>query len=102
MIWNPLTRAVCADSGNCSWIRGSNNLFYGSGAAPRNTNIVNSVNANPQYTGLSQWDFHLQANSPARNKGVDTGLQTDRDGVAQGGGEGHDIGAFHFAHEASP
>jgi hypothetical protein len=102
VIWNPLTRAVCADSGNCSWIRGSNNLFYGSGAAPRNANITNSVNANPQFTGLSQWTFHLQSNSPARNKGVDTGLQTDRDGVAQGGAEGHDIGAFQFAQEASP
>jgi hypothetical protein len=97
VIWNPTTRAVCADNGNCSWIRGSNNLFYGSGAAPRNTNITNSVNANPQLAGLSQGTFHLQSNSPARNKGVDTGLQTDRDGIAQGGAEGHDIGAFQFA-----
>jgi hypothetical protein len=84
VIWNPTTHKVCADSGDCSWIRGSNNLFYGSGAAPRNTNIANSVNANPQFAGLSQWIFHLQPNSPARNKGVDTGLQ--------GGAAGYDIG----------
>jgi len=97
VIWNPLTRTVCADTANCSWIRGSNNLFYGSGAAPRNANIVNSLNANPQFTAWSQGNFHLQANSPARNKGVDTGLQTDRDGVAEGGPQGYEIGAFHFA-----
>jgi hypothetical protein len=84
VIWNPTTHKVCADSGDCFWIRGSNNLFYGSGAAPRNTNIANSVNANPQFAGLSQWIFHLQPNSPARNKGVDTGLQ--------GGAAGYDIG----------
>jgi len=97
VIWNATTRKVCADSGDCSWIRGSNNLFYGSGAAPRNANITSSVNANPQFSGLSQWTFHLQSNSPARNKGVNTGLQTDRDGVAEGGAEGYDIGAFQFA-----
>ena len=86
VIWNPSTRAVCADTSNCSWIQGSNNLFYGSGAAPRNTNITNSVNANPQFAGLPQWNFQLQSNSPARNKGVNTGLT-----------EGYDIGAFQFA-----
>jgi hypothetical protein len=73
VIWNPSTHAVCADTGNCSWIRGSNNLFYGSGAAPRNTNIANSVNANPQFAGLSRWDFHILSGSPARNKGGDIG-----------------------------
>src|ERR1700691_478897 len=94
VIWNATTHAVCADTANCSWIRGSNNLFYGSGGAPRNSNIAGSVNANPQFAGLSQWTFHLQPNSPARNKGVDTGLETDRDGVAVVGGLGYDIGAI--------
>jgi len=87
VIWNPATHAVCADTASCSWIRGSNNLFYGSGAAPRNSNIIGSVNANPQLAGLSEGTFRLQSNSPARNKGV----------VTQGGAEGYDIGAFQFA-----
>jgi len=65
VIWNPTTRAVCADSANCAWIQGSNNLFYGSGAAPRNTNIARSLNADPQFSDVSQGVFHLRANSPA-------------------------------------
>jgi hypothetical protein len=96
IIWNPSTGAVCADTGNCTWIQGSNNLFYGSGPAPRNTNITGSVNTDPKFANLTQWNFHLQSSSPARNKGVNTGLQADQDGVASGGAEGYDIGAFQF------
>jgi len=96
VIWSPTRRAVCEDSANCSWIQGSNNLFYGSGAAPRNTNIVRSVNADPKFVNLSQRNFHLGSTSPARSKGVNTGLPADRDGVAPGGAEGYDIGAFEF------
>jgi len=73
VIWNPSTRAVCPDTGNCSWIHGSTNLFYGSGASPRNTNITGSVDADPKFAGLSQWNFHLQSNSPARNNGRNIG-----------------------------
>jgi uncharacterized protein (TIGR03437 family) len=96
MVFNPSTGAVCADTANCNWIRGSNNLFYGSGPAPKNTNITGSVNADPKFVNLPQWNLHLQSNSPARNNGANTGLQTDEDGVAQGGAEGYDIGAFQF------
>ena len=96
IVWNPSTKSVCADAKNCTWIQGSNNLFYGSRAAPRNANIAGSVNADPQFVSLRQWDFHLQSNSPARSKGVNTALQTDRDGVAQGGAEGYGIGAFQY------
>jgi hypothetical protein len=71
--WNPSTRAVCADSANCTWIQGSNNLFYGSGAPPRNANIAGSVNANPQFVNLPHWNFQLQPASPARNKGGNIG-----------------------------
>jgi hypothetical protein len=59
VIWNPSTRSVCADTANCSWIQGSDNLFYGSGASPGNSSITNSINANPQFAGLSQWNCHL-------------------------------------------
>jgi uncharacterized protein (TIGR03437 family) len=96
VIWNPSTKAVCADSDNCNWIQGSNNLFFGSGPAPANTNITNSANADPKFVNLPQLNFHLQASSPARSKGVNTSLQTDQDGVATGGAEGYDIGAFQF------
>ncbi len=95
-IWNPATGAVCADTANCTGIQGSNNLFYGSGAAPRNTNITASLNADPKFVNAAQFNFHLQAASPARGKGVNTNLAADQDGVAQGGAEGFDIGAFQY------
>lgn len=70
VIWNPSTRAVCTDEDNCKWIQGTNNLFYGSGPAPRNTNIANSLSADPKFASLPEWNFHLQADSPARDKGA--------------------------------
>jgi hypothetical protein len=41
------------------------------------------VNANPQFANLPQWNFQLQPNSPARNKGGNIGA--------------YDIGAFQCA-----
>ncbi len=67
VVWNPSTHAVCADSAACSWIQGANNLFYGSGPAPRNKSIAGSLNADPQFSGLAQGSFRLEPNSPARN-----------------------------------
>ncbi|MGC9948434.1 MAG: IPT/TIG domain-containing protein [Bryobacteraceae bacterium] len=82
VVWNPSTRAVCADAANCSWIQGSNNLFYGSGAAPRNANIGGSVNTDPKFADVSQRDFHLQSNSPAHNSGGGIGaFEFTPDGV---------------------
>lgn len=95
IVWNPSSGAECADTANCTWIQGSSNLFYGAGPAPRNANIAGSVNADPRFVNLSQWNFHLQAVSPARNKGVNAGLQTDQDGVALGAAA-YDIGALQF------
>ncbi len=96
VVWNPSSNSVCADAANCNWIRGSNNLFFGAGPAPRNTNITGSVNADPKFVDLPQDNFHLQAASPARGKGVNTSQPTDQDGVATGGAEGYDIGAFQY------
>jgi hypothetical protein len=96
VIWNPVSKTVCSASANCNWIQGSNNLFFGSGVAPRNPNITNSVNADPRFVNPAQCNFHLQAGSPARGKGIQTSRQTDRDGVATGGSEGYDVGAFQY------
>lgn len=95
-IWNPSTKSVCSASANCNWMRGSNNLFYGSGVAPKNPNITGSLNADPKFVNLAQFNFHLQSTSPARNQGINAGLQSDQDGTAQGGAEGYDIGAFQY------
>ena len=96
VIWNPVTKSVCSASANCQWIQGSNNLFFGSGAAPRNPNITNSLNADPKFVNRAQFNFHLQAGSPAHGKGIPTSRQTDRDGVAASASEGLDMGAFDY------
>jgi len=96
VIRNPVSKTVCSASANCNWIQGSNNLFFGSGAPPRNPNITNSVNADPRFVNSAQCNFHLQAGSPARGKGIRTSRQADRDGVATGGSEGYDVGAFQY------
>jgi len=80
VIWNPLKKSVCSASADCKWIQGSNNLFFGSGAAPRNPNITNSWNADPKFVNPGQFNFHLQAGSPARGKGT----------------HANDVGAFQF------
>ena len=77
VVWNPATRAVCADIAKCNWIQGSNNLFYGSGPAPKGANITGSVNADPKLVNVPQGDFHLQSTSPARNKDLTTGYEAD-------------------------
>ena len=89
--------AQCADSANCNNVRGSNNLFYGNGPAPVNTNISGSVNANPLFVNAGGADFHLSAGSPAIAGGVVTPAATDFDGVALPAGSNFPIGAYAVA-----
>jgi hypothetical protein len=58
--------------------------------------IKNDISAAAQYGRNADW--HLQAISPAINKGVDlsTYFQTDKDGVLRPQGAGWDIGAYEF------
>ena len=73
-------------------ITGSNNLFFGNGPAPGG--FTASLNADPQFVDVADYDFHLLATSPARNAGVNTGLATDFDGNARVGI--FDLGALAF------
>ncbi|MBS1859327.1 MAG: IPT/TIG domain-containing protein [Acidobacteria bacterium] len=87
---------ICRDSSNCSGIYGTNNLFFGNGPAPSNTNIARSVSRDPLLADVSHYDFHLRADSPARKAGVATDASTDKDGFARGGDAGIDLGALQF------
>jgi hypothetical protein len=87
----------CMESPSCTAIQGSNNLFFGSGGAPRNTGMQNSIEDDPQFTDAGSGDFRLSANSPARNAGMDTGLAMDLNGNPITGSTGIDIGALQYA-----
>jgi hypothetical protein len=93
-IYSP--KGVCRDSENCNNVRGSNNLFYGNGPAPRNPNITGSINRDPLFVNLPQKDFHLTEASPARRAGVNVGAAADMDGYPPPAGAPRDIGTFQF------
>jgi hypothetical protein len=78
-----------------SWLSGSNNLFYGAGAAP--APFQQPVNANPLLVNPAGYDFHLQAGSPAIGTGINTGVAKDYDGVPRPQAGSYDIGAFEYS-----
>lgn len=79
-------------SSDTSLVQGSNNLWFGSGAAPGF--LTANVNADPQLVNLAGFDFHLGAASPAVNAGIATAATRDLDGVARPQGSAFDLGAF--------
>jgi hypothetical protein len=98
LVYKPGNAAFCGNAENCSWVYGSNNLFFGVGAPPANPSLTATIgNKDPLLGNLRTGDFHLQANSPARKTGIDTGLATDRFGVPRGGKNGFDIGAHQLS-----
>jgi len=97
VVWNPVSGEPCADSDNCPWVEGTNNLFFGVGVETTDTiNVTNSINADPQLLNPSADELQLSSSSPARSAGVNTGLAEDIVGVSRGGAEGYDLGAYQF------
>jgi hypothetical protein len=83
----------------CSGMTGSNNIFFGNGPPPANSNITDSLNVDPKLTSLSlsSPNFHLQASSPAIEAGVTLStLITDFDGILRPQGLPFDIGAYQY------
>ncbi|HLK48884.1 MAG TPA: right-handed parallel beta-helix repeat-containing protein [Bryobacteraceae bacterium] len=97
-VWGPT--GLCGVFSNCTGIGGSNNLFFGSGPAPQNSNLVRSLSSNPLFVSPEQHDFHLRSDSPARGAGVDTGAANNKDGVGRGGAGGSDLGALPYVSPA--
>ncbi|MBZ5523664.1 MAG: hypothetical protein LAP21_15630 [Acidobacteriia bacterium] len=79
-------------------ISGSNNLFFGAGAAP--AQFTTSLNADPLVANLAVLNFHLTATSPAKDAGVNTGITHDFDGNPRPAGAAFDIGAFELVSTA--
>jgi len=77
-------------------LSGSNNLWFGAGAAPSQSSA--NVTADPLFVALltAVPDLHLQATSPAIDAGKLLNLSTDKDGIKRPQGAGLDIGAYEF------
>jgi hypothetical protein len=80
---------------SAAWLAGSNNLFYGAGAAP--APFQNPVTSDPLLVNPAGLDFHLQANSPAIDAGINSGVASDYDGTWRPQGAAYDIGAFEYS-----
>ena len=72
----------------------SNNLVYNAGACPAWDAAC--VNADPLFVNLATGDFRLQAQSPAIDAGVNTGISRDYAGVSRPQGGAYDIGAYEY------
>jgi hypothetical protein len=109
-IWSPATPSTMSFTNNIvySAVKGgasnqigfthSHNLFYMSGGAslglsPDTTDITGS---DPKFVNLGGEDFHLQAGSPAINKGVNLGYTKDYEDHAVPIGAAPDIGAYEY------
>jgi len=63
---------------------------------------INSLNSNPLFVNATNNDFHLQANSPCIDVGVDVSLSQDYEGNPVPQGNGIDIGALEYQGNANP
>ena len=72
----------------------NNNLVYNAGACPAWD--TGCVNADPLFVNTASADFRLQAQSPAIDAGVNTGITLDYEGVSRPQGRAYDIGAHEF------
>jgi hypothetical protein len=89
-------------------ITGENNLWFGAGNGPQQTQ--GNIEADPQFVDVGKFDFHLRDASPARDAGTavlpnnpfmgrngratDTVRATDKDGVPRPQGKAFDLGAY--------
>ena len=81
-------------------VTGSNNLFFGNGAAP--AGFTASLNVDPQFANAGGFDFHLLSSSPAATAGTNTGQPYDYDGVPLPQGSGYPVGAFAYRTGSAP
>ena len=83
-----------------SAITSANNLVYGPKLPTSDSRLVEvtqgTITADPRFVDRVYQNFHLRADSPARDRGSSVGLNRDHEGVPRPIGAGHDIGAYEY------
>ena len=92
--------------GNLFYHDSMGNAVYDNGQAYTYQNVSTwgsgNVYGDPLFIDPINRDFHLQANSPAIDAGVDSGTSTDIESVMRPQGGGFDIGAYEFLGMLTP
>lgn len=84
------SEAYIASDSPAALLSGSNNLWFGAGAAP--AGMTANVTMNPTLVNAAGFDFHLVPGSPAIGAGITTTALFDFDGNPRG--SSFDIGAY--------
>src|SRR5689334_1805505 len=79
---------------------GSNNLFYGAGAAPAFSTA--SIHADPKFVNPANANFQLSSGSPAIDHGANTGITRDSLQALRPSGAAYDMGAYEFITAVTP
>ncbi|MBE7471950.1 MAG: right-handed parallel beta-helix repeat-containing protein [Anaerolineales bacterium] len=92
-----IRHAIGLGAGNKAVVTSDHNLYFdnllnyaGVAAGPAD------LTADPRFVAPAQGDFHLSANSPARDAGTNIGITVDLEGAVRPQGPGFDIGAYEF------
>ena len=76
------------------------NLVYGPKLPVDDPDLVEitrgTITVDPRFLDSAHSNFHLRANSPARDRGSPVDLDRDHDGVRRPIGSGYDIGAYEY------
>ena len=63
----------------------------------------NNISIDPRFVNTEKYDFHLQANSPAIDRGASQNApKTDLEGYSRPNGRGYDIGAYEYGSQTNP
>lgn len=78
-------------------VQGSHNILYSTDSTISPGDFPDDmVNVDPRFVDAAADDYHLLADSPAIDAGLDMGVTTDLEGTLRPQGSGYDIGAYEF------